>query len=355
MGRLRYLGSKARIVQAILNEIGSPDQGNFVDVFSGTGVVGREAANRGWKTKANDQLISSATISEAQLLSLQDVAFKPWNGYGGAVAALNAVTPIDGYVTAEYSPSGKSRSGFPRRYFTVENAQRIDGIRRELSLWKERKEISEKEHNLVVADLLEAANCVANIAGTYGCFLREWTPSALKPLVMQTRQLRVVPVEFSVTCMDAFELKAEKQDTVYLDPPYTKRQYAAYYHILETIAVGDSPDVNGVTGLRPWREKSSPFCFRRKALAALVSLCRGIGAGRVFISYSSEGHIALPDLVRELSVSGKVTVRSLGNIGRYRPNRTACKSDQVEEYLIQYLPNLLISQRPLVASLGGSA
>ena len=34
-------------------------------------------------------------------------------------------------------------------------------------------------------------------------------------------------------------------DAVYADPPYTKRQYAAYYHILETIAAGDRPLISG--------------------------------------------------------------------------------------------------------------
>ena len=40
-------------------------------------------------------------------------------------------------------------------------------------------------------------------------------------------------------------------DTVYLDPPYTKRQYAAYYHILEAISLGDEPIVEGICGIRP--------------------------------------------------------------------------------------------------------
>lgn len=34
-------------------------------------------------------------------------------------------------------------------------------------------------------------------------------------------------------------------DIAYEDPPYTKRQYGAYYHILETIAIGDEPEITG--------------------------------------------------------------------------------------------------------------
>ena len=52
-----------------------------------------------------------------------------------------------------------------------------------------------------------------------------------------------------------FCVQTDVRDTVYLDPPYTKRQYAAYYHVLETLAYGDEPEVSGVTGLRPWEGK----------------------------------------------------------------------------------------------------
>src|SRR5690606_16072947 len=82
-------------------------------------------------------------------------------------------------------------------------------------------------------------------------------------------------------------------DVVYLDPPYTKRQYAAYYHLLETIALGDEPSVEGVTGLRPWREKASDFCYRTRALGALTSLVNKLPARRIVISYSDDAHIPI--------------------------------------------------------------
>lgn len=336
MGRLRYLGSKARIVNAILDEIGSPEEGAFVDLFAGTGIVGRGAADRGWPVRANDQLVASYHITTAQLVAESDVSFLKWGGYARTIEALNEAPAFQGYIHAEYSPSGRSRTGFPRRYFTVENAAKIDGLRRTLSAWKGKMWLSDLEYSLLVADLLEASNSVANIAGTYGCFLRGWSRPALKPIALVPRALRKNKSDFSVSCKDAFDVRARPEDTVYLDPPYTKRQYAAYYHLLETVAIGDAPDVFGVTGLRPWREKSSPFCFRRKALSSLARICREIGARRIFISYSSEGHVDLAELVSELKITGSVSVRSLGTIGRYRPNRTACGSEHVEEFLVAY-------------------
>ena len=79
---IRYLGSKARIVGSILDAIGrpTPKSSRFVDIFSGTGVVSREAASRGWRVFANDHLHSAAILTTAHLLSGDDVAFVHFGG-----------------------------------------------------------------------------------------------------------------------------------------------------------------------------------------------------------------------------------------------------------------------------------
>jgi adenine-specific DNA-methyltransferase len=67
MGSLRYIGSKARVVDQIIEAVGAPTgyDGHFIDLFSGTGVVSREAGLRGWKVRANDHLLSSSLITQA--------------------------------------------------------------------------------------------------------------------------------------------------------------------------------------------------------------------------------------------------------------------------------------------------
>ena len=134
---------------------------------------------------------------------------------------------------------------------------------------------------------------------------------------------------------------------MYLDPPYTKRQYAAYYHILETLVAGDEPTVDGVTGLRPWRDRASDFCYKRKALSAMVELVRTMRAGRVLISYSDEGHIALGDLTSALRRLGEVTVHNLGHIRRYTPNdESRANGEQVREVVVE-LARELENVRPV--------
>ncbi len=45
-------------------------------------------------------------------------------------------------------------------------------------------------------------------------------------------------------------------DIAYIDPPYTTTQYVNSYHVLETIAKYDYPEVFGITGRRKKREFS---------------------------------------------------------------------------------------------------
>jgi len=339
MGTLRYIGSKSRIVAAILDIVGSPNpqqHGVFGDLFAGTGVVSREAAIRGWRVRANDHLFSCTAITTAQLVTASDVPFLSLGGYLAAIEKLNAVPGRNGFIYREYSPSGRSRSGHERSYFTTANAVRIDAVRSRIKQWRTTDRITEIEERLLIADLLLAANSVANIAGTYGCFLRKWTSTSTRPIRLGPRALLPFRRRFEVSTSDVFDVNFSPNDVVYLDPPYTKRQYAAYYHVLETITAGDDPVVGGVTGLRPWEEKSSLFCYKREALSAITKLIAQIAARRVFISYSSEGHMSLADLKNVSASFGKVTLHTLGAIGRYRPNQVARENgDQVSEYVVE--------------------
>ena len=172
--------------------------------------------------------------------------------------------------------------------------------------------VNEDERVLLIADVLAAANGVANIAGTYGCFMREWLGSALKPVEFTARHSRERAATFEIYNDEVLEVPISEADMAYFDPPYTKRQYAAYYHVLETIAHGDEPVVEGVTGLRPWHQKASEFCYKKRALAAISSLFEQTPARRIYLSYSSEGHVQRSDLETALDAYGEVTFHEIG-------------------------------------------
>ena len=87
---------------------------------------------------------------------------------------------------------------------------------------------------------------------------------------------------------------------VYADPPYTRDHYSRYYHVLETIARGDEPDLSRMRvgnkarisrGLYRTERHQSPFCVKSQAPGAFRRLLAGARNLEVplVISYSPHG------------------------------------------------------------------
>lgn len=133
--------------------------------------------------------------------------------------------------------------------------------------------------------------------------------------------------------MNAAELAPQLEcGIVYADPPYTKRQYAAYYHILETVARWDNPPLSGSTGLRPWQERSSDWCYRTRAGRALSDLVAQTRCRHFFLSYSTDGHIKHDAILRILGRHGRVRTFEISH-RRYKSSRRRYSSSSVIERL----------------------
>ena len=334
----RYIGSKARISEEILSYIGKPEkEGFFIDAFSGTGVVGETACDFGWNVHVNDMLKSASIMSESRLISEMEAEYLFNNGLDNTINCLNDLQGIEGFFWREYSPASIQTVGIGRQYFTETNAKKIDAIISQIKIWKARGDINAKEESVLYASLMLATNDVANIAGTYGCFLSNWTKQAMNDICLRPIKLKKDRKKYVCTNIDVFQIESTENDLVYLDPPYTKRQYASYYHILESIVMGDAPMVEGVSGLRPWKDKASVFCYKRKALDALVELITKQKAYRVVVSYSDDGHIVLDELLHRLQEWGSAELVEISTIGRYTPNKTAINNKtDVKEYLVDF-------------------
>jgi adenine-specific DNA-methyltransferase len=333
----RYIGSKARVVDELFKRIDPPSgYVRFVDLFCGTGAVADAASRAGFAVHLNDHLASAVIMASARMTGPRALQFKKLGGYESAITALNSVKPKRGFIYREYSPASISHAGLERRYFTTDNASKIDAMRHQIASWAAINVISLAEERVLLADLLGAANRVANIAGTYGCFLSTWQKPALEAINLRPREAVTRSTEVTTSTLDAKDVPIYAEDVVYLDPPYTKRQYAAYYHLLETIALGDEPVVEGVSGLRPWRSKASDFCYKTRALNAMANLVREMPSRRILISYSDDAHIPIKDLIGTMRLFGKVKPVRLMEIGRYRPNAVALEGQaSVHEYLIE--------------------
>lgn len=321
----RFLGNKAKLLPLILRQVRgvAPPTGRplVVDLFCGTATVSAGLRSLGYRVVANDLLLSCAVHARAQLCAKPDSSFDALFEHAGeeieraqtdslfpsryqqVLLFLNKVPGEGGFFFREYSPAGAPENGSPpRRYFSPDNARRIDAIRGLIKAWFRRGWLCETEHALLLHDLMLAVNKVANTAGTYGHYLSYMIESAQQPLHLSPTPLVDGPVDHEVLNTDAAEAASGRPAEVYyLDPPYTKRQYAAYYHVLETIAHEDEPELDGKSGLRPWEDRASDFCYKYRAARAMKDLLSAIDSRYVFVSYSGDGHIGHEEMLNLLN------------------------------------------------------
>lgn len=349
---MRFIGSKERLltlIEGVLKRYVKGSSSTVGDLFCGTASVARLLKSLGYRVTANDNLKFCSVLAEATLLVNEEprferllasgqVLFRPTSGlfpnpYDMVLKALNELPGVPGFIFREYSPGGTARKRFRRRYFSDDNAQRIDAIRSQIATWHASGLLTGAESSLLISDLIRAANRVANIAGTYGCFLKHWDDRARRPLVLECSQVTPSSLQHEVFCAEANDLaKSRSFDVLYLDPPYTWRHYGAYYHILETIAVGDTPAVTGRTGLRPWESSKSRFCDRSSAREALEDLVSAAKCEHLFLSYNSEGLIKHDEIMDVLRKRGKPTCTEIA-YRRYRSNNGGTRARTVKERL----------------------
>jgi adenine-specific DNA-methyltransferase len=319
----RYIGNKALLTDWIVGEIGSvlPPGSSIADPMCGSASVSIALARAGYSVTAADALTFPIIHARTRLLAKETPRFKTLGGYKKALEWMRSIAPVAGYFFQEFGEEGRPANGRPPRlYFSARNAAHIDGIRYGIRNLAASGDITELEHNVLLHHLILATNKVANTSGTYGYFLRKLSRPARQPLTFDPIEFEWTPGRHAVLQGPVEELAPTlRTDAVYIDPPYTKRQYAGNYHVLETLAREDEPVAAGDGGLRPWRDQASDFCYKRRASQAFRKTLERISAPHVFISYSEDGQVEEDELLSILSDFGKVTLHEQSHT-RYRSN-----------------------------------
>lgn len=331
----RYLGNKTKLTSWIVDIISQsiPRNSIVADPMCGTAAVSNELALNGYSVIAADMLKFPTIHAKSRLLVKQEPEFSLFQGYENILNELNNLKPEIGYFYREFGESGNPANGRSSRlYFSAENSGKIDAIRRVIKELHSNKEINDLEHVILLQNLLLSVNKIANISGTYGYFRSKLSDNAKLPLKLE--KLLFTPTKGNHRVLHG---KVEsiastiEADAVYLDPPYTKRQYAGNYHILETIACEDEPIAQGDGGLRPWQEQSSVFCYKRLAGNALLEILKSLKTSNVFLSYTEDGQISSKDIMEILNIFGDVKIYTHQHV-RYQSNKKA-KSGFIDETL----------------------
>lgn len=351
---MRYLGNKSRLlpfIDEVIDKHGITGE-TFVDLFAGTASVADHMKSR-FEILANDVMYFSTVIARAKISNSDTPDFRGFVAAFGAspFEVLNKVTTEPGehsFIHQNYSAIGG------RNYFTPENALKIDAIRIFIEDAYRNEVLTENEYNYLLACLIQAVQKVANTSGTYQAFFKFLEPRALKELIITPLEMEAAPLFSSNNRATNFEanLLARRitADIVYIDPPYTTTQYANSYHLLETIARYDNPEIFGKTGRRRNRTLSE-FSNKFRAIHEFEDLLRQLQCDHILISYSNQSIIPLDDLVAlaERFAEGRKVSVELSSYREYATNNLSYKGGKqgLIEAIIYFRKDRNIAKSPL--------
>ena len=337
---MRYIGNKTNLLKNINQVIKDNCDGNekvFCDLFSGTSSVARFFKNR-YKIISNDILYFSYVLQRATITNNEIPDFEKLKNKLNVENVLDYLETINinrkkykTFIYDNYSPNDNCE----RMYLTPENAKRIDYIRTTIEKWKKENLIKENEYFYLLATLIEGVPFVSNITGTYGAYLKDWDKRAFKKFEMI--RLNVVNNNEENECYreDANELiKKVSGDILYIDPPYNSRQYLPNYHLLETIARYDEPQINGKTGIRTYTEEKSNYCIKSKVYDELEELIKNAKFKHIIMSYNQEGLIKKEEIEQILKKYGDKDTYKLYQIPyKQYENKLTKKIEKHYEYI----------------------
>lgn len=337
---MRYLGNKTRLLKKLDKFINDNNITGevFCDLFSGTSSVGDFFKNK-YKIIANDFLSCSYQIAMGKLLNYDKPLFlkfykkfntNPFDYFDNKLHEYKNHY----FITNNYSPKGN------RMFFSEQNAIKIDSIRIEVEeLYKERV-FSENEYYYLLSSLLESSMKHSNTTGTYEAFLKKWDSRALKKLKFQPLEMyhcQKGNPKNEVYNEDANSLiRKIKGDILYIDPPYTTTEYSSAYHVLESIARYDYPEISGITGRRKDNDRKSAYTRKTSALNSFEDLIRQADFSHIIISYSNQSIIPLSELEEMLSkysIDRKV-IKKITPYREYKNIRSSKKAAELFEILL---------------------
>ena len=279
--RMRYMGSKYKVVPALLGILDGLEFATALDAFSGSGVVGYALKAMGKQVIANDFLTFSATIADATVAN-----------------STETLTPAD--LETITSPSEDGRDFIARTfkglYFPEDDLQFLDAA------WSHIADMTGGKRSIAVASLCLAAarkqpRGVFTITDLRYDDGRRQLHTPLRELFAEAA------AEYNgcvfgnglvnqATCQDIFDVDPQGIDLVYLDPPYAPPRddncYIKRYHFLEGLSVyWEGQRIMEKTKTKKLEKRHTPFSYKSTIRDALSRTFRRFSDSTIVLSYSS--------------------------------------------------------------------
>lgn len=339
---MRYIGSKKNLlteIDLVVNPFRKTKKYNsFCDLFSGTAIVAQHF-KKDFQIISNDLLYFSYVFQKAVIENNSEPKFTKFIKefktdpltYFSEINEKKFKLLEESFIHDNYSPSSKS----DRKYLSNENALLIDIYRQLINSWKEQELINEGEYFYLIAIVVQSIPYVSNIAGTYGAFLKEWDHRSVNRIKLRKFDITSNDKDNKSYNEDSNDLiKKISGDILYIDPPYNHRQYSSNYHLLETVARYDRPEVKGVTGVRRDKSIFSNFSSVPKVHKAFSDLIENADFKVIIVSYSNEGLMKEDEIAEILQKNAQKSSLKIKTIPYRRYKRT---SDNVEHNLNELL------------------
>jgi adenine-specific DNA-methyltransferase len=313
---IKYLGSKRRMLGAILQAVGSvPRAGTVIDLFSGTSRVGHALKAAGYRVRANDHNSYALALARCYVEADREELLGDTERL---VAELNRLPGEPGWFTQTFCVAS--------RYFQPRNGARVDAIRQAIAA----RGLPPRLEAVLLVSLMEAADRVDSTTGLQMAYLKSWAPRSHRELELRVPALlpRAAAGPGEAFGLDALEAAARLEgDVAYIDPPYNQHSYLRNYHVWESLVRWDLPAVYGVACKRvDCRERSSDFNVRSRFAVTMERLVASVRAPVLIVSASDESWLPGEQLAALLARRGEVTVleyeqrRYVGaQIGIYNP------------------------------------
>lgn len=334
----RYLGNKTKLLDFIDQTVAEhwPQVGHterpasVVDIFAGTGSVAARFNGPQTRVLANDWLPSNqvclnawlgpeevreSRVREAAVCLVADTVEAGASPDTGAVALERKHAALVAQLQALPEDTGWAQA-YGGRYFSLSTVRAIAAWRSRLPYVVQAFKLNRREHDVLLAGILYTADRHAQTFGHFEAYQKR--PGAERALSFL---LPSVPTALNnagnaVLGQDATALAGFLDcDVLYLDPPYNSRQYGAAYHVLDVLASGVVPVVEGVARKPAYTLawESSDYCTKSapEALDALVSRA---SARLIVMSYSNMEEKG--DGRSNAKISGAEIEQILGRRGR---------------------------------------
>lgn len=326
----RFMGSKSKLLSQIWAIASQFEFETAVDLFSGSGIVGYMFKAQGKSVISNDYMAMSATFTKA-MIENSHVTLSERE----AKELLAKKKESDHFVATT----------FKDLYYTDAENELIDILRTNIAGIKDSYKRAIAMTALIRACTKKRPRGIFTYTGNrYNDGRKDLQKSLEQQFLEAVEAVNAAVFDNGMSCLskhgDAMELRADKADLVYMDPPYysplSDNEYVRRYHFVEGLARDwKGVEIQEHTQTKKFKSYPTPFSTRKGAADAFDKLFKKFANSILIVSYSSNS-LPTQDEMLEIMARYKKHVEvipvdykySFGNQGEAKTHRNS-----VQEYL----------------------